>query len=490
MASARRLFALALAAVLAAVSSSCRDSHQGDVSVIVIAGSSPTLQDPYNGPLSQADALLLGNVAQGLVRFDAAGNIVPGLAERWNVTDDGLSYIFRIASAEWPDGTKISAQQVARILKRQLRSGSRNSIKDTLGAVEDVVAMTDRVIELRLIAPRPNLLPLLAQPEFAIVQNGSGSGPFAYSPAAADGELRLTRDIGTQDAPGREELLLKSATAEVAVRGFAAGQAQLVVGGTFADLPYAQASRLRRNSLRFDSVSGVFGLVPGARGGVFDEIEVRRLLNRAIDRDALIQAMNVTGLVARATVLEPGLEGMPAPVQPAWLSVPLADRRAALAAEADRLFGDAEKPTIRIWAPQGPGADRLIRRLAIDWGALGFKVDRSATERAADLKLLDLVAPSTSAAWFLRLFRCGAAPICDEEADGLLKAAREAPVPAQRYALLAQAAGRIDDAQLFLPIAAPIRWNLVSERVVGFAGNRYARHTLTGLEERLRRGGS
>jgi oligopeptide transport system substrate-binding protein len=63
-----------------------------------------------------------------------------------------------------------------------------------------------------------------------------------------------------------------------------------------------------------------------------------------------------------------------------------------------------------------------------------------------------------------------------------MDAARQTPVPAQRYALLGQAAARIDDAQLFLPIAAPVRWSLVSSRIQGFTGNRYARHTLTDLE--------
>jgi peptide/nickel transport system substrate-binding protein len=65
-----------------------------------------------------------------------------------------------------------------------------------------------------------------------------------------------------------------------------------------------------------------------------------------------------------------------------------------------------------------------------------------------------------------------------------MEAARLMPVPAQRYALLAQAAGQIDAAQLFIPITAPVRWSLVSGRVQNFAGNRYARHTLTDLEEK------
>jgi peptide/nickel transport system substrate-binding protein len=67
----------------------------------------------------------------------------------------------------------------------------------------------------------------------------------------------------------------------------------------------------------------------------------------------------------------------------------------------------------------------------------------------------------------------------------LLDAARTAPVPAQRYALLYDAARRIDEAQLFIPLAAPVRWSLVSGRVQGFAGNRFARHTLTDLEQKV-----
>jgi len=57
------------------------------------------------------------------------------------------------------------------------------------------------------------------------------------------------------------------------------------------------------------------------------------------------------------------------------------------------------------------------------------------------------------------------------------------PAPPQRYALLGQAAARVDEAQLFIPITAPIRWSLVSARIQNFAGNRYARHTLTDLEQ-------
>ncbi|MEO8547177.1 MAG: hypothetical protein ABI422_02295, partial [Sphingomicrobium sp.] len=84
---------------------------------------------------------------------------------------------------------------------------------------------------------------------------------------------------------------------------------------------------------------------------------------------------------------------------------------------------------------------------------------------------------------------CDAAAICDGEAEPLLEAARAAPVAAQRGALLAEAARRMDEMQLFIPIAAPVRWSLVSNRVAGFAGNRFGRHTLTSLDQKLTREG-
>jgi len=480
----RRRLSLLVLASLALGPGACRDHNAGAVKVVVVGGA-PRLRDPATAPLSASDAVLLGTTAQGLVRFDATGNIVGGLAESWAVTDDGLSYIFRLAAGTWPNGRKITAEQVARTLKRSLANSSVNPLKDTLGAVDDIVAMTDKVIEIRLRAPRPNLLALLAQPEFAVVRNGGG-GPFAIDArrSGTDG-LWLTREIasGDEDATTRQELQLSGTTAEKAVRQFAGGGADLVLGGTYADLPYAQRIKLPRGSLRFDPASGLFGLAPVRSGGAFDDAGARQLLSQAIDRDGLIDALRVPGLAPRATVLEPGLEGMPAPAQPPWFATPIADRAAELAAESTRQFG-AEKPAVRVFLPAGPGADILFNRLSIDWGALGLTVERANTASAADFRLIDAIAPSTSPAWFLRQFRCEVAPVCDKDADVLLAAARDSLIPAQRGALLGQAATRIDEGQLFIPIAAPIRWSLVSGRIQGFAGNRYARHTLTDLDQK------
>jgi len=485
----RRALVIAFAAV-AATAAGCERKSEGVVQVLVIGGE-PKLVDPYRGPLGASEAVLMDNVAQGLVRFDARGQIEPGLAETWNVSDDGLSYIFRLANGKWPDGRKITAQQVAKTLRRLIADGSRNPLKDAFGAVEDVVAMTDRVIEIRLRQPRPHLLQLLAQPEMGLVYERQGTGPFSVEPAKEKGSIRLVREIATidEEQAEQERLDLAGSSAEKAVAAFVEGKADLVLGGTFADLPIAHAADIARGALHFDPASGLFGLMPARATGPASNPEIRQMLSAAIDRDALISSLAVPALVPRATVLEPGLDNIPDPVAPTWTATPLADRRPALVTAANHLLAEQTQPKIAIALPEGPGADILFARLSQDWGALGIAVERVAMGKAADFTLVDEVAPSSSAAWFLRRFHCGQAPVCDEGIDELLDAARQTPILAQRSALLDEASRQIDDAQLFVPLTAPIRWSLVSPRITGFAGNRFAIHTLTGLEQRLDRAG-
>ena len=169
------------------------------------------------------------------------------------------------------------------------------------------------------------------------------------------------------------------------------------------------------------------------------------------------------------------------------MAIPIEERRAPLAAAVKRQFGDLEKPVLRIALPNSPGARVLFSRLTADWGAIGITVEAVEPGEAADFALIDKVAPSTSPAWFVRFFRCGEVPVCDTEADELMDGARSATVTVQRNGLLAQAAQRIDDQQLFIALTAPIRWSLVSDRVQGFATNRFGRHTLTSLRQRLDR---
>ena len=164
---------------------SCNPRPDKGAVVVSAIGGRPSYPDINRRPADTTQRLLLDATAQGLVRFDAAGQVEPGLAERWIVIDQGRTYIFRLREAEWSNGGKVTAADVAIILKRAIAPQSHNPLKPFLSAIDDIVAMTDQVIEVRLSHPRPDLLKLFAQPELAIRKENppGGSGPFRVAAA-------------------------------------------------------------------------------------------------------------------------------------------------------------------------------------------------------------------------------------------------------------------------------------------------------------------
>ena len=105
----------------------CGGEETGPISVSAIGGA-PRLANPNREPLDPPTAILLEAAAQGLVRFDAGGEIEPALAQRWIVSDDGLRYTFRLGKAHWRGG-RITAEQVVARLRAAAAPASRNPVE-------------------------------------------------------------------------------------------------------------------------------------------------------------------------------------------------------------------------------------------------------------------------------------------------------------------------------------------------------------------------
>ena len=192
----------------------CGEPSTGPVTVSAIGAPPARLLNPNLNRLDPASAFLNETAAQGLVRFDSAGEIEPALAQSWIVSDDGLRYTFRLRRTTWPDGGRVTAEQVAARLRAAVSRASRNPLKPVLGAIGDVEAMTDEVLEISLAGPRPNFLQLLAQPEMAILVDGRGTGPYRIEDGEA-GALRLASpaaDDEEDSGPGLPEILLRGET--------------------------------------------------------------------------------------------------------------------------------------------------------------------------------------------------------------------------------------------------------------------------------------
>src|SRR3546814_10604685 len=142
---AGRIGARILAAGLLALSAtSCGlFGERGPVRIAAIGPLYPAA-NPIRGELSATNAALLEATAQGLVSYDSLGQIDVGLAERWTVTADGRSYIFRVREAKWSNGDKVAAAEVAAILRGYLGRRSKHVLKDDFPEVEPIKAITDK----------------------------------------------------------------------------------------------------------------------------------------------------------------------------------------------------------------------------------------------------------------------------------------------------------------------------------------------------------
>jgi len=463
-----------------------RDVGPIDVSVV-----GPTIGTPHAAPdrgaLDAPTAALLAATGQGLVRFDAAGQIVPGIAARWAVSDGGRSLLFRLPDLPPPGAAPIEADIVARRLRAAIAPDSRNPLKPLLGAIDEITAVTPQVVDIELKAPRPNLLQLFAQPALAM---GGGRGPFAV--VARRGGTTMLRALPDPDADPDEDdavrplaIRLRGEAAGRAVARFVAGRAGLVLGGSFDDLAVARAATLPRDALHLDPVKGLFGLAFVDNGpGFTADADTRRALAMAIDRDRIAQLLGVPGWSPSPSLVAPGTPEVAVPAVPAWALMPMDQRRGAAAQIVARHAGT---PTLRVAMPSGPGGRMLFALIADDWRRIGVEATAVGPGDPADLRLIDSVAPADVASFYLRAFACDQHVPCTAVSDQVLIAARYSPTLAERSVLLTQADALITQNTPFIALGAPIRWSLVAADLDLYHDSPRGVHPLNELRSPLKR---
>lgn len=476
----RRRLALLLLFALAG----CDARRDAGAVVASVIGGRPELKDPARGSLTEADRLLLDSTAQGLVRFDASGQIEPGVAERWTVIDGGMSYIFRIRDATWSDGKPVTAAEVVAILNRQLARTSRNPLRPFLSAIDEIVEMTPEVIEVRLTRPRPDLLKLFAQPELAIVRATppGGSGPFGI--VAARGPRLVLRpapdtqrssDDDSDVPPPEATVRLIGERAAKAILRFAHQDSDLVSGGTFADWPLLAQATIAPANLRLDPATGLFGFAIADRSGFLADPANRAAIARGIDRNAIVAAF-APGWTSTPTILPEQLDSAAPPAVPAWQQ-----GDDAVLSPAERVAqwrqANPEPLVLRVALPAGPGGTILYAQVAAALIRLGIVPQRVGWTEPAALRLVDAVAPYDSARWYLAT----ACQPCSDTAQAAIDAARDAPTLPERARHIAEADAALAADVAFVPVARPLRWSLVSLRLKAWTGNSRAWHPLNRL---------
>jgi len=434
---------------------------------------------PIGTQLDYASATLRQSVATGLVTLDGEGRVIPGIAARWIVTEDALSYIFRLRDTRWTDGEEVTSDRVARLLRERVRELRRSRLAGQIEEIDEIKSMTGRVVEIRLKRPRPDFLQFLAQPEFGLIKGRVGVGPMVISgedPLTLHVSATIAEDLALDEEETDASLiLLKGETADSAVARFDLGYTDLVLGGRFNHLPLIEAADIDNGFLQFDPVAGLFGLRFLRTEGFWDEAANRRLLAMAIDRPAMLASFPVSAWQERLKIIPSALDPEGIDATPDWVSLTRDERREA----AQSGIGNGANITpLKLFLPPGPGSAILLARLRADLGQTGLRVERVSDRQDAHAELIDLIAPYDGQRWFLDQFSCDVTPVCSAEADQLIDVADKTRSIDGQERQYARAETILVQHYNFIPLAVPIRWSLSRAGQAGFAVNPRGWHPL------------
>jgi ABC-type oligopeptide transport system substrate-binding subunit/class 3 adenylate cyclase len=257
--------------------------------------------------------------------------IVPSLAESWEISDDGLRYVFHLREGlTWSDGTPLTAHDVEFGIKRVLDPASPGSSVAVYFALErgeetylgqntdwdavGVHALDDLTVEFRLSAPAPYFMSAMNRPDggpqprhavHGIADARAVSG--AFEVAERTDERLVLRRRGERPGNVAEVELVRTELSE-ALHAYERGELDLVLvryTPRLADLmpeslhPDVQLGGAAWSGyIRFDHTDPVTG-----------NLDLRRALAHATDREALAAVCPANVVVAGGGVVPPVLQG-------------------------------------------------------------------------------------------------------------------------------------------------------------------------------------
>ncbi|MEO9825749.1 MAG: ABC transporter substrate-binding protein [Paracoccaceae bacterium] len=259
----------------------------------------PPHLDPTSAAAGAIDQVLYSNVFEGLTRFGPDGSVNPGLAESWDISEDGMTYTFTLrAGVTFHDGTALDASDVVFSLDRARAEESTNAQKALFGSIAMVEAVDDTTVKVTLEAPQGSFLFNMAWGDAVIVApesiedikaNPVGTGAFKFVEWKQGDSITLMRnDAYWGDAPALTEATFKFISEPTAA--FAAMMAQDI--DAFYSYPAPENLTQFEADPRFTvlagSTEGETILAINNKATPFENKMVRQAVTHAIDRQAII----------------------------------------------------------------------------------------------------------------------------------------------------------------------------------------------------------
>ena len=456
---------------------------------------------------------------EGLTTIDSGGKAVPGVASRWEISGDGLIWVFHLRpEARWSNGEQVTADDFVFAWRREVdphtAAPSAQGLEPIAHALDiasgkapveslGVEAIDAHTLRVQLAEPTPFLLDLLAQqylvPLYAPTVREYGdnwtrpehmvcNGAFLLRERIIGNRIVLERNPAFREAtqvqlqrvtyyvmPDRDEQAQRFLANDLDwTDSFGADQRAWLkskLGDQVINSPYFATYLLGFN---FDQ--------PPFR----DNLPLRMALTMAIDREPMVRSMK-QGMYEPAYALMPPLPGYRTQL-PAWARLP-DEQRHTLARQLYHQAGysDAHPLRVNLEVPsQGPDSRHFFEALIATWHSIlgadvqlyesEFKV--IAQERALhklpffiDAWIGDYPDPKT----FMQLSYSGDGNNNDDYAnpayDRLIDAAGRETDQARRYALFEQAERMLNDDAAYVPLYYYATRHLVKPYLRGWQSN-------------------
>jgi oligopeptide transport system substrate-binding protein len=478
-------------------------------------GGNLTTLDPHR-PVSAPDMEIAADLFCGLTAVNAAGNLVPGCAESWRSSSDGLRHSFQLRSGlKWSDGRPLTANDFVASFRRLLSPATAALLAYRYAAIDQaaellagrvrpealgVSATNDNTVVFSLQRPEADLLQLLAVayvvPSHAIARWGVDwakppqivvNGAFLPRSWQQNGTLQMSRNPLFFDV-GRVKLdelqWLMGVDDATRLRLFRTGEldvAQIAESSQLAAARRELASQLHSEPFYGGGWVGLQTARPGLR-----DVRARRALALGVDRSVLADKVRALGERPSESLVPDAVSDYPRHAVPEHAAWPMAQRRGVAAQLLNAVGYSAARPLplTAIFSANGL-TQRSFLALAAMWRPLGVSLSAQGMEsraynlalRSGDFDLMDYAPFSAvqSATSFIGRFHSRSflnfSHYSNPEVDRLIDLAERQLTPAlrsQQYLAVEQQLLRDWPA---IPLYSGVTHRLVAARVHGWTTN-------------------
>ncbi|MDR7418684.1 MAG: ABC transporter substrate-binding protein [Armatimonadota bacterium] len=272
-------------------------------SLTIAINAEPPVLDPTASTSQEIARIMYDNVLQGLVKFNAKGEIVASLAESWKISPGGLTYTFTLRkNVKFHNGTDFTAADVAWKFERARNPQSGHTHPEYYRDITRIETPNPTTVVFRLRQPNSEFMINLARPDSTIGPRGRvdeqrtqpiGTGPFRFVTWERGVGVRLER-FAQYYVSGRPFLervtfrFLPDQNAQMAA--LRAGDIDVIGYGV---IPENAVAVQRDANLKLITGTSTTEITVGMNNArpPFDDVRVRRAMQYAVNKDELVRGV-------------------------------------------------------------------------------------------------------------------------------------------------------------------------------------------------------